>query len=72
MAAVAGSADSAAWPVEEERFASDFGDASRIETPWLRELVEAAAATEVPVLLGGHALVSDGLQLVVAAAWQGR
>jgi hypothetical protein len=72
MAAVANSADAAAWPPEEERFASDFGDASRIETPWLRELVEAAAATEVPVLLGGHALVSDGLQLVVAAAWQGR
>ena len=71
MAAVAGSADTASWPPEEERFASDFGDAGRVATPWLRELVEAAAAAPVPVVYGGHALVSDGLRLIVAAAWQG-
>jgi hypothetical protein len=72
MGAVAGSSDAAAWPPEEERFASDFGDASRIATPWLRELTEAASSAPVPVLLGGHALVSDGLRLIVEAAWQGR
>jgi len=72
MAANAGSADAAAWPPEEERFASDFGDASRIDTPWLRELTEAASAASVPFVFGGHALVSDGLRLIVAAAWQGR
>jgi hypothetical protein len=72
MAAVAGSADAATWPPEEERFASDFGDAARVTTPWLRELVEAAGVAAVPFLLGGHALVSDGLRLIVAAAWQGR
>jgi hypothetical protein len=72
MAAMAGSADAAAWPPEEERFAADFGDAARIQTPWLRELVEAAGHARVPFLLGGHALVSDGLRLIVAAAWQGR
>ncbi len=71
MAARAGSAEASAWPPEEERFASDFGDASRVATPWLRALVEAAAASLVPVLCGGHALVSDGLRLIVAAAWQG-
>ena len=72
MAAVAGSSDAATWPPEEERFASDFGDASRIATPWLRELTEAASGASVPFLFGGHALVSDGLRLIVAAAWQGR
>jgi hypothetical protein len=72
MAAVAGSADTATWPPEEERFASDFGDATGVTTPWLRELVEAAADASVPFLFGGHALVSDGLRLIVAAAWQGR
>ena len=72
MAAVAGSADATAWPPEEERFASDFGDASRVATPWLRELTEAAATASVPMLFGGHALVSDGLRLIVSAAWQGR
>ena len=71
MAAVAGSAEASAWPPEEERFASDFGDWRRVETPWLRELTEAAAAADVPFLFGGHALVSDGLRLIVEAAWQG-
>jgi len=72
MAAVAGSSDASAWPPEEDRYASDFGDAGRVATPWLRELVEAAGAAPVPFILGGHALVSDGLRLMVAAAWQGR
>jgi len=71
MAAHAGSAEASAWPPEEERFAADFGDPGPIETSWLRELVEAAAAAPVPWLTGGHALVSDGLRLLVDAAWQG-
>lgn len=71
MSALAGSADASAWPPEEERFASDFGDAARVATPWLQELTAAAADSPVPFLFGGHALVSDGLRLIVAAAWQG-
>ena len=72
MAARAASADARSWPPEEERFASDFGTSDRVGTPWLRELAEAAAAAPIPFLLGGHALVSDGLRLIVRAAWQGR
>ncbi|HEX2193486.1 MAG TPA: hypothetical protein VHK63_00750 [Candidatus Limnocylindria bacterium] len=72
MAAYVSSADAAAWPPEEERFASDFLDSSRVATPWLRELTHAAAAASVPVILGGHALVSDGLRILVEAAWLGR
>jgi hypothetical protein len=72
MAARAGSPDAAAWPPAEDRFASDFGDAARVTTPWLRELTEAAASAPVPILLGGHAQVSDGLHLLAAAAWSGR
>ncbi|HEV8053263.1 MAG TPA: hypothetical protein VGP30_00380, partial [Candidatus Limnocylindrales bacterium] len=71
MAAVAGSSDASSWPPEEERFASDFGDHARVATPWLRELTQAANNAPVPILFGGHALVSDGLRLIVAAAWQG-
>ena len=71
MAALSGSSDAAGWPPEEERFASDFVDAGRIGTPWLAELTAAAAAASVPIVMGGHALVSDGLRLIVAAAWQG-
>jgi hypothetical protein len=72
MAARAGSSDAIDWPPDEERFASDFGDHARIETAWLKELTEAAAGASVPVLMGGHALVSDGLRLLVDAAWLGR
>jgi hypothetical protein len=72
MAAVARSADARDWPPEEARFASDFGDHARVATPWLRELTEAAGSASVPFLFGGHALVSDGLRLIVRAAWQGR
>lgn len=71
MAALAGSSDAAAWPPEEERFASDFADRARVATPWLAELTAAAAEASVPVLLGGHALVSDGLRILVEAAWLG-
>jgi hypothetical protein len=72
MAGLAGSSDAAAWPPEEERFASDFLDAGPIATPWLAELTEAAASSPVPFLLGGHALVSDGLRILVDIAWLGR
>jgi hypothetical protein len=71
MAAVAGSSRTEDWPAAEERFASDFGDAAGIETGWLRELTEAAAGASVPVLMGAHALVSDGLHVLVQAAWTG-
>ena len=72
MAALGGSSDASAWPPEEERLASDFGDWGRVGTSWLRELTRAAIEGPVPVLLGGHALVSDGLRLILRAAWQGR
>jgi hypothetical protein len=72
MAALAGSADAAGWPPEEERFASDFGEAEGIQTAWLGDLTTAAATASVPFLLGGHALVSDGLRILVDTAWLGR
>jgi hypothetical protein len=72
MAALGGSAESDAWPPQEERFASDFTDPSPIQTPWLRELVDAARDSRIPFLFGGHSLVSDGIRLITAAAWLGR
>lgn len=72
MAARAGSSEGSSWPRAEERFASDFLDATPVATEWLAELTQAAAESEVPFLLGGHALVSDGLRILVDAAWLGR
>jgi hypothetical protein len=72
MATLARSSEASAWPPEEERFASDFGEADGIGTAWLAELTTAAAEASVPFLLGGHALVSDGLHILVDSAWLGR
>ena len=72
MATLAQSSDATTWPPEEERFASDFGEADGIQTAWLAELTSAAAEASVPFLLGGHALVSDGLHILVDSAWLGR
>jgi hypothetical protein len=57
-------ADEAAWPVAEERFASDLLLPDRIADPWLRELTASAVASPMPVLLGGHTLVGPGIRFV--------
>ena len=72
MAALVGSSDTAMWPSAEDRFASDFADPARVETEWLRELTTAAAAASVPIVLGAHTLVSDGLRTLTDAAWLAR
>ena len=58
-------ADEVAWPVAEDRFASDLLLADRIADPWLRELTAAAVAAPIPVLLGGHTLVGPGVRLAI-------
>jgi hypothetical protein len=72
MAALGGSSEADAWPQQEERFASDFADSGPVRTPWLKEMVEAARQSRIPFLFGGHSLVSDGIRLILAAAWLGR
>jgi hypothetical protein len=57
--------DEAAWPVAEDRFASDLLLAERIADPWLRELTTSAVTAPIPVLLGGHTLVGPGIRLVI-------
>jgi hypothetical protein len=67
--------DERAWPVAEDRYASDLLLVERVRDPWLRELTAAADDAPVPVLLGGHSLVGPGLRLVLGrranrgAAW---
>jgi CTP:molybdopterin cytidylyltransferase MocA len=60
-------ADERAWPSAEDRFASDLLLPERVRDPWLRELTEAAVASPVPVLLGGHSLVGPGVRLALSA-----
>lgn len=49
------------WPSQADRFASDLGLVEDIEDDWLQEFTAAAAAADVPVILGGHGLLSGDL-----------
>lgn len=56
-------------PSRGDRFAADIGQTATIEDAGLREIVEAANASPVPVVLGGHSLVSGGMMLLNDWAW---
>jgi hypothetical protein len=58
-------ADERAWPVAEDRFASDLLLHERIADPWLCELTRSAANASIPIVLGGHTLVGPGLRLAL-------
>ena len=45
----------------EERFLSDMGRWQEIKNPWLKEFTRAAAESTIPIVLGGHSLVSGGI-----------
>ncbi len=49
------------WPSAEDRFAADLGWVERIEEPFLRQLTEGALTASIPIIFGGHSLVSGGL-----------
>lgn len=54
-----------------DRFYSDLGEPSKIADPRVREFTQAALEAPIPVLLGGHSLVSGGLWALLDAAWRG-
>jgi len=53
-----------------DRFLSDLGEWREIAEPFLREFTRAAVNAAIPVLLGGHSLVSGGLMALNEFAWQ--
>jgi hypothetical protein len=54
-----------AWGAEAaDRFYSDLGMVDRVGHPRLRALTRAAAGSPIPVVLGGHCLVSGGVWLL--------
>ena len=52
-------------PTAPDRFHSDWLDVESIENPWVREFTQAARDAAIPVLLGGHSLVSGGMYALV-------
>ncbi|MEX2546223.1 MAG: hypothetical protein WD830_00370, partial [Chloroflexota bacterium] len=59
-------------PSRADRFAADLGLVDQIEDVRLREIVAAACASPVPVILGGHTLVGGCLELLNQWAWDER
>jgi hypothetical protein len=56
-------------PSRSDRFYSDLGQWQSVEEPFVKALTESAAEAAVPVILGGHSLVSGGIMALVQAAW---
>jgi hypothetical protein len=56
-------------PSREDRFQSDLGAWERVGEQELRRFTRAALEAPVPVVLGGHSLVSGGLMALNDAAW---
>ena len=54
------------------RFLSDLGCWREISEPFLRDFTQAAGEASIPVLLGGHSLVSGGLMAPNEFAWRER
>jgi hypothetical protein len=57
------------WPSAADRFYSDLRQPEQIAEPFVKALTEAAMAASVPVIMGGHSLVSGGMYALVDAAW---
>lgn len=63
-------AHAASTASRRDRFLSDLGDWAQVDDCYLRELTREAGAAPLPVLLGGHSLVSGGLMALTEAAWR--
>jgi len=57
-------------PSLSDRFHSDLGQPERIDNPFVREFTQAALEAPIPVILGGHSLVSGGLLALIEIAGQ--
>ncbi len=53
-----------------DRFLSDLGRWQEVSEPFLRDLTRAALQAPIPVLLGGHSLMSGGLMALNEFAWR--
>ena len=49
------------WPAETDRCYSDLAQPALIQDARIRQLTEAALNAPIPVVLGGHSLLSGGI-----------
>ncbi|GAG73514.1 unnamed protein product, partial [marine sediment metagenome] len=57
------------WPSANDRFYSDLLKPEKISETFLREFTYEAINASIPIVLGGHSLVSGGLYALVESAW---
>jgi hypothetical protein len=53
------------WPSEIDRYASDLGLVDQITDPFVREFTAAIIDSPIPIVTGGHTLVSGGLWTIL-------
>ena len=61
-----------AWPLAEDRFASDLLRADDVADPWLAALTSTAARSPLPILLGAHSIVGPGIPVLLRRARSAR
>jgi hypothetical protein len=49
------------WPTGVDRYAADLGLVEMISDPFIREFTQAVLDAPIPIVTGGHSLVSGGL-----------
>ncbi|MCS7002350.1 MAG: hypothetical protein NZ518_05820, partial [Dehalococcoidia bacterium] len=54
----------------EDRFQSDLGAWQSVTNPVARAITRAAVDAPIPVVMGGHSLMSGGLYVICDAAWR--
>ncbi len=59
-------------PTAHERFSCDLFQISEMEDPLWIDFAQRALDCSIPILLGGHSLVSGGLYLLSEICWKGR
>lgn len=64
-------AEGTAVPPAQDRFSSDLFLPDTIRDTRWRAFTDAAMDASIPVVLGGHSLVSGGLYLLAEACWKG-
>ena len=57
-------------PSPTDRFYSDLGQPDKIDNPFVRQFTQAALEAPIPVILGGHSLVSGGLLALIEIGGQ--
>jgi len=57
------------WPCASDRFYSDLRQPEKVQDTFVREFTEAAMDSPIPVITGGHSLVSGDMYVIAEMAW---